>query len=160
MNFVILVPIAWLPLLFVVWLLQDYLLTMAAWFLLGLIADVSLFILLTPVPQADALGFAICLLLIPLVAPFVGIYARDKREQREQQEADLKRAERKRQDYLNYLQQQEELEREGQGRRFFSAAEGMAKQKSREQYLLYALEYELREFTEAETFRSAKAPPE
>jgi membrane protein implicated in regulation of membrane protease activity len=86
MNFVILVPLAWLPLLIVVMVLVevlgDYLFTMVAWFLLALAADVILFILL--MPGASSLEFAICLLLIPMLAPFVGCYVRSEREQRHQ----------------------------------------------------------------------------
>ena len=72
MNFVILVPLAWLPLLFIVMVfvevLGDYLFTMIAWFVLALAADVILFILL--MPGASSLEFAICLLLIPMLFLF------------------------------------------------------------------------------------------
>jgi membrane protein implicated in regulation of membrane protease activity len=92
MNFVILVPLAWLPLLIIVMVLVevlgDYLFTMVAWFVLALAADVILFILL--MPGASSLEFAICLLLIPMLAPFVGCYVRSERKQRQE---DLKRAE-------------------------------------------------------------------
>jgi membrane protein implicated in regulation of membrane protease activity len=93
--FIILVPLAWLPLLFigmVVWeVVGDYLFTMLGWFVLALVADVILLILL--MPGASSLEFAICLLLIPMLAPFVGCYVRSKREQRqEQRREDLKRA--------------------------------------------------------------------
>jgi hypothetical protein len=154
MKFVILVPLAWLPLLIVVIIfvevLGDYLFTMVAWFVLALIADVILYDLLMPLPLDAARQFAICLLLIPVLAPFIGCYVRDKREQRRRQrEADLKRAERERQDlsYLNYLQQQEELER-------------AERKKYDEQYLLGMLERELSDFIEAEAFRPARVPPQ
>jgi ABC-type transport system involved in cytochrome bd biosynthesis fused ATPase/permease subunit len=104
MQFVILVPLAWLPLLIigmVVWeVVGDYLVTMLGWFVLSLVADVILYIFLMPVSPADAAGFAICLLLIPLLAPFVGWYVRYNREQERLE--DLKRAERKRQNDLSY----------------------------------------------------------
>jgi hypothetical protein len=107
MQFVILVPLAWLPLLIigmVVWeVVGDYLVTMLGWFVLALVADVILFVLLMPVSQANAASFAICLLLIPVLAPFVGCYVRSEREQRQEQRLeDLKRAARKRQDDLSY----------------------------------------------------------
>ena len=87
MKFVVLVPLAWLPLFLIGEAIGDYLVTMIAWFVLGLVADVILFILL--MPGASSLGFAICLLLIPMLAPFVGCYVRSEREQRQE---DLKRS--------------------------------------------------------------------
>jgi K+-sensing histidine kinase KdpD len=95
MNFVILVPLAWLPLLIIVMVfvevLGDYLFTMVAWFVLAVVIDVILYNLLMPVSPASTVEFAICLLLIPMLAPFVGCYVRSKREQRQE---DLKRAKR------------------------------------------------------------------
>jgi hypothetical protein len=97
MNFVILVPLAWLPLLIIVMVfvevLGDYLFTMVAWFVLAVVIDVILYNLLMPVSPASTVEFAICLLLIPMLAPFVGCYVRSKREQRQEQwREDLKRA--------------------------------------------------------------------
>jgi membrane protein implicated in regulation of membrane protease activity len=114
MNFVILVPIAWLPLLVIAMVLGDYLFTMVAWFVLALVADVILYVLLMPVPPADAAGFAICLLLIPFLAPFVGLHVRCKREQRQEQQEELRRAERKRQEDLKWAKRkrQDDFERE------------------------------------------------
>jgi hypothetical protein len=122
MNFVILVPLAWLPLLIIVMVfvevLGDYLVTMLAWFVLGTIADVILYNILMPVPHADVVGFAICLLLIPLVAPFVGCYFRFKREQREERERESAQAERKRREALEWeeYKRQQELEWAERGR--------------------------------------------
>jgi membrane protein implicated in regulation of membrane protease activity len=94
MNFVILVPLAWLPLLIIVMVLVevlgDYLFTMVAWFVLAVVVDVILYNLLMPVSPASTVEFAICLLLIPMLAPFVGCYVRSERKQRQE---DLKRAE-------------------------------------------------------------------
>jgi hypothetical protein len=104
MQFIILVPLAWLPLLFigmVVWeVMGDYLFTMLGWFMLALVADVILYNILMPVSPAVTLEFAICLLLIPMLAPFAGCYVRYNREQERLE--DLKRAARKRQDDLSY----------------------------------------------------------
>jgi hypothetical protein len=131
MNFVILVPIAWIPVLIIAMVLGDYLFTVLAWFVLGLAADVILYILLMPVSPAAALEFAICLLLIPLLAPFVGCYVRYKREQRQELEQELGRAERKRRQELEWAEHRRHQELEWTERK---RQDDLRSQKDYEQY--------------------------
>jgi hypothetical protein len=111
MKFIILVPLSSLPLLLFLMVvmgglddcldtISDYLPTMLKWLWITLIADVILYNILMPASPDATVRFTIGLLLITLLAPFVGCYVRYIREQRR------KRAEREEQN-------RRESEREG-----------------------------------------------